>query len=305
LVPELSVRTIRYIFVLAETQNFGRAAEQLGISTATLSLQVSRLEALLGAPLFERSRRGTTLTPLGAEFLEATRPMLRVDDDLQAWMSRVIGSGGKLRIGIVAGGMPELGQVVLPELRRLRPGVAIAVHSVAFGDVTQELLTGKSDLVVTPAPFDAGQDRGIRTVRLRDLKRILIVPDHHPYARRDALSLEELTHEVFVVPKGVDSDTLAWWLIDPRPDGTKPKTVEAGPDLEGILTMVVAGVGVNLASDDVGRPYERPGLRFIPVSDAPSASLVVAFYVGRRDPLLHDFIALAKRHGRSPSQHMP
>lgn len=300
--PELSVRTIRYIFVLAETQNFGRAAERLGISTATLSLQVSRLEGLLGAPLFERSRRGTTLTPLGAEFLEATRPMLRVDDDLQAWMSRVIGSGGKLRIGIVAGGMPELGQVVLPKLRELRPGVDLAVHSVAFGDVTQELLGGDSDLVVTPAPFDAGQDRGIRTVRLRPLERVLIVPDHHPYAMRDVVSLVELSDEVFIVPRGVDSQTLAWWLVDPRPDGTHPQVIEAGPDLEGILTMVVAGVGVNLASDDVRRAYDRPGLRFIPVSDVPSASLVVAFYIGRRDPLLHDFIALAKRHGQEASK---
>lgn len=300
--PDMPARTIRYIAKLAEEQNFGRAARALGISTPTLSTQVRRLEELLGAPLFQRSRSGAVLTALGAEFLEKSLPLVHADDDMQSWLAETIGRGGRISIGIVAGGVYELGALLLARLRRERPGIDITVHTVSFGSVVEEILRGRSDIVITPAPFSGSDDSGIERVRVRGAFRAVILPTGHRLAQRDSVSIQELSGETFLVPTGVDPQVLAWWLVDPRPDGSHPRSQKVGPDFEGILAGVSAGMGVNLTTTEAQSLYARPDLRIVKVPDAPPASVEIAFHVGRRDPLLRSFLALASELRESGSE---
>ena len=69
-------RLIRHLWLflaVAEEQNFGRAAKRLGMSQPPLSEQIQVLEQALKVTLFERSRRGAKLTPVGAAILPAVR----------------------------------------------------------------------------------------------------------------------------------------------------------------------------------------------------------------------------------------
>src|ERR1700677_4077281 len=65
---ELEMRDLRNFLAIAETLHFGRAASQLGIAQPVLSQQIKRMETMLGHPLFERTPRGVTLTPVGVYF---------------------------------------------------------------------------------------------------------------------------------------------------------------------------------------------------------------------------------------------
>ena len=49
------------------------AATALHLSQPRISVHVAALEAVVGAPLFERGARGVTLTPLGARFVPRAR----------------------------------------------------------------------------------------------------------------------------------------------------------------------------------------------------------------------------------------
>ena len=65
---ELSqLRTFR---VVAETLNFTRAAERLGLTQSAVSHQIKSLETELGEPLFIRAKRGVKLSPSGQAALE-------------------------------------------------------------------------------------------------------------------------------------------------------------------------------------------------------------------------------------------
>jgi DNA-binding transcriptional LysR family regulator len=72
----INFRLIRHLWLflaVAEEQHFGRAAKRLGMSQPPLTDQIQTLEQVLKVKLFERSRRGTKLTPAGAAILPAIR----------------------------------------------------------------------------------------------------------------------------------------------------------------------------------------------------------------------------------------
>jgi LysR family transcriptional regulator, hydrogen peroxide-inducible genes activator len=60
----MNLRDLRYLLALAEQGHFGRAAEACGVSQPTLSVQIRKLEELLGVTLFERANKG--VAPTGA-----------------------------------------------------------------------------------------------------------------------------------------------------------------------------------------------------------------------------------------------
>jgi Bacterial regulatory helix-turn-helix protein, lysR family len=60
--------------VLAEELHFARATERLFLSPSRVSKLVSSLEHEVGGPLFERTTRRVTITPLGAALVEQMGP---------------------------------------------------------------------------------------------------------------------------------------------------------------------------------------------------------------------------------------
>ena len=59
------MKHLRYFAALSRHRHFGRAAQACAISQPALSVQMKELEAILGAPLIERSARQIRLTRLG------------------------------------------------------------------------------------------------------------------------------------------------------------------------------------------------------------------------------------------------
>jgi DNA-binding transcriptional LysR family regulator len=76
----LDLDILRSLLAIAETGSFTRAAQQLNRTQSTLSLQIKRLETLLGARLLERSAHQLRLTPAGLDLLEDARALLRMND---------------------------------------------------------------------------------------------------------------------------------------------------------------------------------------------------------------------------------
>ncbi len=76
-VADLDLRLVRYFTVVAEHQNFGRAAAALHLAQPHLSRQIQRLEEQLGARLLDRTPQGSHLTEAGRVFLPQAQALLR------------------------------------------------------------------------------------------------------------------------------------------------------------------------------------------------------------------------------------
>jgi TolB-like protein len=79
--PSLDIDLLRSFVLIAEGESFTRAAARVGRTQAAISLQVQRLEALVGRRLFLRSRGGRVqLTAQGSYLLEQAHELVALND---------------------------------------------------------------------------------------------------------------------------------------------------------------------------------------------------------------------------------
>jgi DNA-binding transcriptional LysR family regulator len=95
----LPVDVVRAFLAIVDCRGFTRAAEQLGRTQPTISLQIRRLEELIGAPVFENTAR-LTLTPRGRTLLEYGRMFVAAHDDLGSELARHDGASPSVRLGM-------------------------------------------------------------------------------------------------------------------------------------------------------------------------------------------------------------
>ncbi len=127
----IPIDVLRAFVAVVEARGFTRAAEDLGRSQPTISLQVKRLEELIEAPLFEKVAR-FELTAVGSVCFDYGRRLLRLHDEMLDEAQRLRAPGARLRIGMPG----EFALRLTPRLDRLRLGENAA--AVGFEIVTGE-----------------------------------------------------------------------------------------------------------------------------------------------------------------------
>lgn len=106
----LDIATLRTFTLIAQGRTFVEAGEAVGRSQSAVSLQIQRLEADIGAPLFLRSRQGVELTLVGERFLGFAQRLVQMNDDAFVNMS------GRAPHKISFGVTPDFAETVLPEV---------------------------------------------------------------------------------------------------------------------------------------------------------------------------------------------
>ncbi|MGH6861708.1 MAG: LysR family transcriptional regulator [Phyllobacterium sp.] len=105
----LDSELLRTFLAVAESGNVTHAADRIGRTQSAVSVQIRRLEEILGESLFHRGSRGVTLTAQGKTLLvSANRIVGLLDETAAAIKAKPL--GGPVRIGIPE----EYGYTVLP-----------------------------------------------------------------------------------------------------------------------------------------------------------------------------------------------
>lgn len=78
----LDIDLVRSFVMIVSLGNFTRAAQALGLQQSTISLQIRRLEDMVGSVLLERSPQSVSLTAEGETFFEYARRMLDLNDEM-------------------------------------------------------------------------------------------------------------------------------------------------------------------------------------------------------------------------------
>ena len=144
---------LEYVVAVDTWRHFVTAAEHCSVTQPTLSMQIRKMEELLGVELFDRSKQPVIPTDVGEAVIAQARRILaearQVPELVQAHQGVVEGS---LRLGII----PTLSTHVLPRFlgRFLQayPGVELHIQELETAEVVHALRKDRLDagLVVTP-----------------------------------------------------------------------------------------------------------------------------------------------------------
>lgn len=145
----IDIRDLRYFEVIASLNHLGQASEVLHRSQPALTKCVQRLEAELGAALFERKGRGLELTAVGKEFYLRTRKIREAHDRYLSDMKGFIdGSAGKVRVGCG----PITADYLLPVICNLAlkhaPNVALEITIGTNYFLKEQIRKERLDLIV-------------------------------------------------------------------------------------------------------------------------------------------------------------
>ncbi|MBL4953345.1 LysR substrate-binding domain-containing protein [Neobacillus sp. OS1-32] len=239
----MELRHIRYFLALAEELNFGRAAERLHIAQPPLSRQIQELEEEIGAKLFYRTKRHVELTNAGKVFLNKAYQIL--DQVEQACVSTRLSSTGAE--GEVVIGFSGTVQDLIPVIQKyheLYPHVGITLHQMNTANQIKALNEKRIDIGIVAAPVNSNK------IHVRPLTKVCFLatlPEKHPLANKHSINLRDLADETFIMtPKSAGVLYYETFMSIFQMAGFAPKIMIQANDLQSVLALVAAGMGVAL-----------------------------------------------------------
>lgn len=289
----MELRHLRYYVAVAEELHFHRAAERLHISQPPLSQQIRALESELGVTLLERNRRSVALTAAGAVFLREAREILAaVDAATEAARSVARGEAGRLALGFVGSAMHGALPGVLRAHRRAFPQVQLVLTELPTAGQLEALRAGRIDVGVIRPPV---REPGLALETIATEPVVVALPEDHRLAGRAEVGLAELVEEPFVLLARREAPGLHESLAQAMADaGGVPRVVQEAREMQTVVGLVAAGLGVSLVPASVGAD-EHHGVAYRPVAgSAPTVELALAWRPEDRSPVLAAFLATAR-----------
>lgn len=144
----LDLDLLRSFVIIAEEKSFTRAGDMVGRTQSAVSLQIQRLEGVLGQPVLLRGKGGSVeLNPFGQSLLARAREILALNDDIMRSL-KAAPVAGIVRLGIA----DELTSRYLPRIlegfARVAPSVEVQVVTAGSCMLAPQLKNGTLDLVL-------------------------------------------------------------------------------------------------------------------------------------------------------------
>ncbi|RZZ89158.1 MULTISPECIES: LysR substrate-binding domain-containing protein [Pseudoxanthomonas] len=239
----MNLRDLKYLVALADHMHFGRAAAASFVSQPTLSTQIKKLEDELGVSLVERAPRKVMLTPAGRDAAERARRIVAEVEQMKESARRSQDpEAGTVRLGIFPTLGPYLLPHVVPSIRTRFPQLELLLVEEKSDVLLQRLREGKLDAGLLALPVDEDQ---LHVEFLFEEPFVLAVPEGHPLAARDSLTLDELSDQKLLLLE--DGHCLREQALEVcRLSGANEKSEFRATSLETLRQMVAADVGVTL-----------------------------------------------------------
>jgi len=241
----LNVHQLKIFHTVARAGSFSRAAEALGITQPSVSIQVRDLERALGVELFEQIGKRTFLTEAGKVLEEYAARILGLLEEAEEAVREVRGSsGGTLRVGAESTAGTYLLPPVLREVRARFPEAVITLEIHGARQIQEKILRNDLDCgIVGPS---LRHEALVYVPYCTDELVPIAAPDSSA-ARRGGLRAAELARERLILRE--------------RGSGTRETTEQAFrnlglpinpamelPSTEAVIQAVAANLGVGIVS---------------------------------------------------------
>jgi len=188
---------LKVFCTVAETRSFSKTSEIIHLTQPAVSLQIQALEEMYETKLFDRSSSRVILTPAGEVLYKYAKEILA----LYTAAEKVIGEmTGLVKGSITIGAGSTIGNYMLPsvisDFRKTHPKIKVNLFVANMQRVIELLNAGNINVGLVEG--DVKRQKIVVDKLLSD-ELLLIVPTHHPWAKRKEVSVSELIEEPFIL----------------------------------------------------------------------------------------------------------
>jgi LysR family hydrogen peroxide-inducible transcriptional activator len=248
---QVTLSQMRYAVAIEETGNFRLAAGACHVSQSGLSMQVQKLEDLLGQVLFDRSKKPVLVTPAGGPALAQMRAVLRETERLGQIVADGNAPAGRYRLGVIPTMSPTVIPLFLGPFSRAYPRVELIVEELKTSEIIARLRADTLDagLLATPLGIPGVTEKvlGLETL-------YAYLPPHDPLSKKKELAQAELLdRKMWVMPEGhcFRSQVLSYCRQRPR-EAAQGIRFESG-SFQTLIRLVDDGLGATVLPDLVVR----------------------------------------------------
>ncbi|MGM0165875.1 hypothetical protein IGI39_000829 [Enterococcus sp. AZ135] len=189
----MKIQNIEAFCRLAEVEHYGKVADELGIAQPSLSRMIHRIEDEVGVSLFKPSGRNIKLTKMGRLYYQKVRKGL---DEIQSGADTIKNIVDPYFGSIDLGFIFTLGPEIIPQLlKQFRNDPERANYKFKFwqGNTPRLLEHVKHETCDYSICSYLNNEPEIEFTHLMDQPLVAIVAKSHPYAKKKAVSLTELS----------------------------------------------------------------------------------------------------------------
>lgn len=278
-------RQLWMFLAVAEEGHFGRAAERLGMTQPPLSEHIKTLETALGVTLFDRSRRGTKLTPAGTALLPVVRRFADQAADLERTVREVAtGQSGVLNVGAITSAMTGIIPQWMHRLRQSIPDLTVSIHEIDSVEAAPGLLGGALDMAFYR--LDGTPGEGLEGFPVTYDKLWVALPSDHPQAGLAKMSLSTVASSPLVMPSRKVSPVYFDSIVSAcRQKGLSPRILHEVRSISSQLAYVSCGQGLALVPGSMSR-LAPENVRVVPLlEDISIVTTAVSWPANKHAPM--------------------
>ncbi len=295
----MELRHLRYFVAVAEELNFTRAAEKLRLAQPSLTRQIHNLEEELGVRLLDRSRNQVSLTEEGKSFLIDARRLVALSlESVKAVQRFSRGESGQLNLGYLFKFNFDLLPATLATFYQTCSEIAVNLFDMSPAEQLRALEARKIDLGFVGLRPPAAS-RNMSSLSWECVARhnvVVVLPAHHPLAKRSRIKLSELKSLFFVaMSEETHPGSRGWLSVICQNAGFTPRILQDVELESGLMTFVAEGLGVTLAREQITN-LPHPGVVFRPLTTAAEADYWIAWHRDNHSKALAQYIEVVKKH---------
>lgn len=194
--------TLEQLMFISEVESVGTivaAAKNLYVSHTTVSRAISSLEDELGFAIFDRSRKGSTLTEKGAEAIRLARIILENANAIKS-----LGESketGTLHIGAYPIGTSMLLQEVVSKFNQVYPEYTIFINHSSVNDIIAAVRDFSLDfglICCLPELWETLRS-SVQVTEILESNLVVICSPSSPLAKKEFVTPEDLKKETFIL----------------------------------------------------------------------------------------------------------
>lgn len=257
---------LRLVLNVADAGNITHGARRSALALASASERIRDMERELGAPLFERQRRGVVPTAAGLALLAHARQVTRQLEAMRAELGTFAkGLRGRVRVLSNTAATLEFLPPLLGPFLAAHPQLDVEIEERSSPEIVRGVARGRAEIGIVADAVDAAAE--LETFPFAEDRLVLVTPPRHPLAgKRRAAFRDALAYDFVGLPVGS--------ALQEHLDGHAARAGTAMrlrvrlPGFDALCRVVHSGIGIAVLSHTAAaRNAKAMAIRLVPLVD--------------------------------------